>query len=1044
MFSHFFIQRPVFAAVVSILITLMGALAMTALPVARYPELAPPTINVRASYPGANAQVVAETVANPIEEEVNGVENMLTMSSVSANDGSMSLTVTFQTGTDLDIANVLVQNRVSVAESRLPEEVRRRGVNVRKRSTDVVMYVGFFSPDGRYDDTFISNYVTRNVKNELSRVDGVGDVTVFGVGDFSMRVWLDPDRLAALNMSADQVVNSIRDQNVQVAAGVIGGAPAPAGIATQYIVTTQGRLEQPGEFEQIVLRTDDDGSIVTLGEVARVELGAETYNYLSQFRGKPSATVAIYQIPGANLLSVANLTKQTLEEQKKSFPQGLDYFIAYDSTDVVTASIEEVVETLFITLILVILTVYIFLQDFRATLIPAATIPVSLVGTFAALLVLGYSINQMTLFGLVLVIGIVVDDAIVVVENTSRHLANGLSAKEAAMKAMKEISGAVIATTLVLLAVFVPTIFMGGITGTLFRQFAVTISIATVFSSINALTLSPALCALILKPPKAEPRGFFKLFDNSLDRTRKGYLGVVGIALRRAVIGLIVFAALTVSAIMGLGSLPTGFVPQEDEGYCMVNFQLPEGATIERTKFVMDEINSAVEELPAVKSWLTVGGFSIFDQAASSAAGFAIITFDNWSERTSADLSMESLINQLNAKLAQFQDTVAFAFAPPSLPGVGISSGFTYMLQDRGGVGLESLSDMANTIIDEGNAQTGLTGLSTPYRANTPQLYLDVDREQLTRMGIPLGSLFSTLQIYLGSAYVNDFTLLGNIFRVTAQADAPFRAQPEDIGNLRIPGAGGTMVPISSVTTIEETLGPQTVTRFNVYPAIRILGEASPGFSSGQALGIMENMSASILPPSMGYAWADLSLQEKLATGSATTIFILAVVLVYLVLAAQYESWTIPISVCLSVPTAILGAVLGCYIRGFDNNVYTQIGIVLLIGLATKSAILIVEFAKTQRESGMSTFDAALSAANLRFRAVLMTAFSFILGVIPLVIAAGAGAVSRQVLGTVVFVGMLVATVVSLVCVPMLYFLVQTAMEKLTGKKPEAKETVKS
>jgi len=1039
MFSQFFIQRPVFAAVISIVITLAGALAMTALPVARYPELAPPTINVSASYPGASAEVVAETVANPIEEEVNGVENMLSMSSVSANDGSMSLTVTFQTGTDLDIANVLVQNRVSVAESRLPEEVRRRGVNVKKRSTDVVMYVGFFSPDGRYDDTFISNYVTRNVKNELSRVYGVGDVTVFGTGDFSMRIWLDPDRLAALDMAASDVVRAIQDQNVQVAAGTIGGSPAPDGIATQYIVTTQGRLEQPEEFEQVVLRTDEDGSTVRLRDVARVELGSETYNFISQFRGTPSATVAIYQIPGANLLQVAEAAKATLEEQKERFPQGLDYFIAYDSTDVVTASIEEVVETLFITLILVVLTVYIFLQSFRATLIPAATIPVSLIGTFAVMLGLGYSINQMTLFGLVLVIGIVVDDAIVVVENASRHLAAGLSPKEAASKAMKEISGAVIATTLVLLAVFVPTVFMGGITGTLFRQFAVTISIATIFSSINALTLSPALCGLLLRPPREKHTGFFHLFNSSLDRTRTGYLGIVRLALRRAIIGLVLFAGMTAAALMGLGSLPTGFVPQEDEGYCMVSFQLPEGATLQRTEAVMDEINSAVENLPAVKSWVTIGGFSLFDQAVSSAAGFAIITFDNWNERTAANLSMEALIDQLNARLATFQDTVAFAFAPPSLPGVGISSGFTYMLQDRGGVGLETLSDMANIVIEEGNAQSGLTGLNTPYRANTPQIYLDLDREQLTRMGIPLQSIFSTLQIYLGSAYVNDFTYLGNIFRVTAQADAPFRAQPGDIGNLRLPGAGGTMVPISSVTTIEETLGPQTVTRFNVYPAIRILGEAAPGFSSGQALGIMENMSSSLLPQSMGYSWADLSLQETLATGSATAIFILAVVLVYLVLAAQYESWTIPLSVCLSVPTAILGAVLGCYIRGFDNNVYTQIGIVLLIGLATKSAILIVEFAKSEREAGKSTFDAALNAARLRFRAVLMTAFSFILGVIPLVIAAGAGAVSRQVLGTVVFVGMLVATVVSLVCVPMLYYLVQTAMEKITGTSPAAK-----
>lgn len=1049
MFSHFFIDRPVFAAVISIVITLMGGLALMVLPIARYPDLAPPTINVSTVYPGANAVTVAETVANPIELEVNGVENMLYLSSVSGNDGSMNLTVTFRTGTDLDIANVLVQNRVSVAEARLPEEVRRQGVTVRKRSTDVVMYLGFYSPDGRYNDTFISNYVTQNIKKELARVDGVGDVTVFGTGDFSMRVWLDPERLTELDLSASEVVQSISEQNVQVAAGIVGGAPAPTGIARQYVVTTQGRLETPQDFEEIIVRVDDDGSVVTLGEVARIELGAETYNFVSQLEGGPSATVAIYQIPGANLIAVADGVKALLDELEPTFPEGFTYTVAYDSTDVVNASIKEVVVTLFITLVLVVLTVYVFLQNFRATIIPAITIPVSLIGTFAVMLALGFSINQLTLFGLVLVIGIVVDDAIVVVENTTRHLADGLSPKEAAKRAMSEVSGAVIATTLVLLAVFVPTVFMGGITGTLFRQFAITISIATVFSSINALTLSPALCGVLLRAQDGEPGGFFRWFNKTLDATRGGYLGLVRFALRRALVGLVLFIGLSVVAILGLNELPTGFVPQEDEGYCLISFQLPDGATLERTKAVMDQINQFADELPAVRTYISIGGYSLLDQAVTSAAGFLVITFDDWSEREAPELQMEALIGQLNRKLATMQDAVAFAFAPPSLPGVGISGGFTYMLQDRRGVGLETLGEMAQTLIDDGNAQSGLTQLNTPFRANTPQVYVDMNREQLKRMGASLQSAFSTLQIYLGSAYVNDFTMLGQIYRVTAQADAPFRATPEDIGRLELKGADGRMVPLSSVSTIEETLGPQTVTRFNVYPAIRILGQAAPGFSSGQALDIMESMSAQVLPPSMGYAWSELSLQEKLATGSTGIIFLMAVVLVYLVLAAQYESWTIPISVCLSVPTALLGAVLGCYLRDFDNNVYTQIGIVLLIGLATKSAILIVEFAKAERESGKSTFDAALSAADLRFRAVLMTAFSFILGVIPLVFAAGAGAVSRQVLGTVVFVGMLVATVVSLVCVPMLYFLIQSGMEKLTGKSaapksPEKPEAAKA
>jgi len=1038
MFSHFFIDRPVFAGVVSIVIVLLGVIAMTALPVARYPDLAPPTVNVSTVYPGANAMTVADTVANPIEKEVNGVENMLYMSSVSANNGRMDLTVTFNTGTDLDIANVLVQNRVSVAESRLPEEARRQGVTVKKRSTDVVMYIGFNSPDGTFNDTFISNYVSQNIKTELARINGVGDVMVYGTGDFSMRVWLDPDKLKFLRMSASEVTQAIQDQNVQVAAGTVGSAPAPPGTAIQYVVSTQGRLVEPEEFEAIVLRTGEDGSVVTVGDVGWVELGSETYDFVSQLEGKPSATVAIYQLPGANLMDVASQLRQKLEELRKDFPSGLDYTVAYDSTDVVSASIHEVIVTLFITLILVVLTVYLFLQNFRATIIPSVTIPVSLIGTFAVMLVLGFSINQLTLFGLVLVIGIVVDDAIVVVENTTRHIAAGLTPKAAAKKAMSEVSGAVIATTLVLLAVFVPTTFMGGITGELFRQFAVTISIATVFSSINALTLSPALCGLLLRKQDSEPGGIFKWFNNTLDRTRNVYLKAVGFALRKAAFGLVVFLGLTVAALWGLGGLPGGFVPQEDEGYCMISFQLPDGATLQRTKEVMDQMNQAIEKLPAVKTFITVGGYSLLDSAATTSAGFAIVTFDDWSERKSPELGMTALIQRLNGELAKMQDAIAFSFAPPSLPGVGLTGGFTFMLQDRRGVGLSVLESMSATIIEDGEAQTGLTQMNTPFRADTPQIFLDINRPQLQRMGVPMGALFSTLQIYLGSAYINDFTLLGQIYKVTVQADAPYRASPEDIGRLEMVGRSGEMVPISSVASVREVLGPQTVTRFNLYPSIKIMGQAAPGFSSGQAMEIMESMAADVLPPSMGYAWSELSLQEKLAAGSANAIFILAVILVYLVLAAQYESWTIPISVCLSVPTALLGAVLGCYIRQFDNNVYTQIGIVLLIGLATKSAILIVEFAKSERESVKSTFDAALSAADLRFRAVLMTAFSFILGVSPLVVAAGAGAVSRQVLGTVVFVGMLVATVVSLVCVPMLYYLIQATMEKFGGKGAQA------
>ena len=1034
MFSRIFIERPIFACVISIVITLMGGIAMTALPIARYPEIAPPTVNVTASYPGADAVTVAETVAAPIEEEVNGVDGMLYLSSVCSNSGAMTLTVTFQAGTDVDNATVLVQNRVSAAEPRLPEEARRLGIMVKKSSTESVMYLAISSPDGTYDDLFLSNYVSQRIKNEIARVPGVGDVQNYGTGDYSMRVWLDVDALKKLGLTAQEVIDAIRDQNVQVAAGQIGAAPVPEGTTREFSISVNGRLSDPEEFRQIVIKTSSDGRLVRVKDVGRVELGAEDYSFFSLLDGKPSATIAVYQIPGSNIMAVAEGVRSKMEELAKTFPRGLTYTIAQDSTDVITASIKEVIGTLFITLVLVILTVYVFLQDWRATLIPAVTIPVSLVGTFAVMLALGYSINILTLFGLVLVIGIVVDDAIVVVENVSRHLAAGLRPKEATLKAMNEVFGPVIATTLVLLAVFVPTIFMSGITGQLFRQFAVTISVATVFSSINALTLSPALCGILLRAPDKKPRGLFRLFNSGMDRATAGYTGLVKFFLRKATIGLVLFLAISGIGIWGLGQLPSGFVPQEDEGYCMVSYMGPDGSSIQETRKVAEQINVIVKQTPGLKNFITVGGFSLIDGAVNPSAGFVILTLDDWSQRTTPETQMDTIVQRLNGKLSGVMDAIAFAFVTPSLPGVGLSGGFSYILQDRSGVGLGVLENMSSSIIADGNAQSGLDGLSTTFRASVPQLRVNVDRDQVKQKGITLSEVFSTLSIYLGSSYVNDFTMFGKTYKVKAQSEGIFRANPDDIGHLELRGREGKMLPVSAVASIEDTVGPQTVTRFNLYPSIKILGAVAPGFSSGQAIEIMENLSAQVLPPSMGFAWTDLSYQEKMATGSTSIIFLFSVLLVYLVLAAQYESWTIPISVCLSVPTALFGAVLGCVLRGYDNNVYTQIGIVLLIGLATKSAILIVEFAKVQNESGKSPFEAAMDAARLRFRAVLMTAFSFILGVIPLVVAAGAGAESRKVLGTVVFIGMVVATGVSLLCVPMLYFLIQTAKDRFKKK----------
>jgi HAE1 family hydrophobic/amphiphilic exporter-1 len=1035
MFSLFFIRRPIFAAVISIFIVIIGLVALVALPIARYPDLAPPTVQISAIYPGADAATVAETVAAPIEQEVNGVEGMIYMQSVSANDGTMNLTVTFAPGTDLDTANVLTQNRVAIAEAKLPEEVKRMGVTVKKQSTDVVMYIALTSPGGTYDDAFLSNFAWQRIRDELARVDDVGNVTVYGAGQMSMRIWLDPERMKSFDLSATEVVNAIRLQNVQVAGGRIGASPAPASVQNEFTVNVRGRLSDVAEFESIVVKAGAGGGLVRIRDIARVEIGSDLYSIRSSLNGTSAATLAINQIPGSNILAVAEGAKATMKELSASFPDDVEYKVVYDNTNVVNASIKNVVVTLISALLLVVLTVYIFLQNFRATIIPAITIPVALIGTFAVLLAFGYSLNQLTLFGLVLVIGIVVDDAIVVVENTTSWIAKGLSSQEAAEEAMKEVSGPVIATTLVLLAVFIPTTFMAGITGTLFKQFAVTISIATVFSSINALTLSPALAALLLKEQKEPTKGFFFRFNRTLEKSTNLYLGLTKFAIRRVVFSVLLFIAMAGFAVVGLGSLPTGFVPQEDEGYCLVNIQLPDGATLERTNKTIEELNGMLSGIEGVADIVSISGYSIINSSAASNTGLMIVVFEPWSERKGPALHQKGILQQVNQRLSSYKDGFAFGFPVPSLPGVGTSGGFTFMLQDRGGIGLGELQKTAQEMIADGNAQSSLTGVNTTFRSSIPQIFVDIDREQVMKMGIPMNSVFETLQVYLGSAYVNDFTQFGRTFQVKAQADAPYRAVPGDIGKLQLRNAEGSMTPLGSIASVEESYGPATVTRFNLYPSIKIMGNPAPGFSSGQAMDIVEDMASEKLPGTMGYSWSELSFQEKQASGGTSVIFLFAILMVYLVLAAQYESWSIPVSVVLSVPTALLGAVAAVMLRGMDNNVYTQIGIVLLIGLSTKSAILIVEFAKVLREDGKSVFDAAIEATRLRFRAVLMTAFSFILGVIPLLIASGAGAESQKVIGTSVFGGMLVATALSLAAVPMLYYVIQTLSEKSSKKK---------
>lgn len=1035
MFSHFFIRRPIFAAVIAIVIMLLGGFALLGLPVERYPNIAPPSITVDAVYPGADAKTVADTVAAVIEKEVNGVEGMLYMNSVSANDGTMKLTVTFATGSDLDMANVLVQNRVAKAIPQLPQEVQRLGVKTQKKSTDANLYVGFYSDGGKYDDLYLANFVALRVKDEVARVPGVGEVQAFGAGDYSMRIWLDPEKMKARGLVADDIVAAVREQNLQVAAGQIGEPPIPAGQAYQMTINVKGRLLEAGEFGNIVLRIGTDGQVLRIRDVAEVELGAKTSVMGASLNGQPAATIAVYQIPGENALNVVEGVRKKLAELAPGFPEGLQYKVIFDNTVVIKASIKEVVVTLFATLVLVVLTVYLFLQNFRATLIPSATIPVSLVGTFAAMAAMGYSINMFTLFGLVLVIGIVVDDAIVVVENCTRLIdEEGMEPKEAAKKAMIEISGPVIATTLVLLAVFVPTTFMAGITGQLFKQFAVTISVATVFSTINALTLSPALCGILLRPTRQGARkGFFGLFNRTLDATKTGYLKAVSLALRKSAIGLVLFLSMSAVAFLGFGQLPGGFVPQEDEGYCMVNVLLPEASSLERTQAFLGKVNALIAQVDGIEDYMTISGFSILDGAAIPNAGFCLLTFKHWDERP--DRHQSQIVRDLNVALSQLKEGIAMAFPMPSLPGVGMSGGLVMQLQDRGGVGMETLQQVANEFIGDGNTQSGLSGMYTTFRANVPQLFVDIDRDQVLSKNVPLSAVFNALQYYYGSVYLNDFTYMNRVFQVKAQAAPEFRRQPGQILQMEIRNRDGKTLPLGAVAGIKEILGPQSVNRYNTYPSAKIMGQPGAGYSTGQAMAIVEDMGRTKLPASMGVEWTELSYQEKAAQGSSNMIYALAIILVYLVLAAQYESWSIPVSVCLSVPTALLGAVIALMVARFDNNVYAQVGVVLLIGLCTKTAILIVEFAKVEREGGKGIFEAAMSAANLRFRAVLMTAFSFILGVIPLLTAAGAGAASRKVLGATVFGGMLVATIASLVFVPMLYYIVQAAKEKSGRKK---------
>jgi len=1041
-FSHFFIRRPIFAVVLSIVIVLVGLIAMYQLPIAQYPEIVPPTVVVSAVYPGANPQVVAETVATPIEQEVNGVQNMLYMSSTSTSDGVMSLTITFKLGTDLDIAQVLVQNRVAIALPKLPEEVRRLGVTTTKRSPELTLVVSLISPDDSRDELYVGNYAFLQVKDQLARLPGVGEVTVFGARDFSMRLWLDPEGLASRNMIASDVVSAIREQNLQVAAGTIAQPPVPGGNDFQLTISTQGRLLDEQQFGDIIVKQGAQGQVTRVRDVARVELAARDYSVISQLNGKPSAALVIWQLPGSNAIDTSNAVRAKMEELKRTFPQGLDYAILYDTTLFSRESIAAVIHTLFEAVMLVVVVVIVFLQSWRASIIPLLAVPVSLIGTLAVMKLLGFSLNNLSLFGLVLAIGIVVDDAIVVVENVERNIALGLSPVEATKKAMNEVSGAVVAVALVLCAVFIPTAFVTGITGQFYRQFALTIAVSTLISAFNSLTLSPALSAMLLQGHHAKKDWFatimdkalgwfFRLFNKSFERATHGYTRVVGATVRRRGIALAVYAGLLALTWLGFKIVPTGFIPAQDSGYLVVFAQLPEGASLERTHKIISRAGEIARAIPGVKGTAEFPGFNLIVNGNLPNAGTIFVPLEDFEKRKDPRKSAKAIMNQLYARYGELRDARVLVLPPPPVQGLGSTAGFKMMIQDRADVGLDTLADASFRMMVNGSQTPGLAQVFTTFTIRVPQIFVDVDRVKAKSMGVALSDVNDTLQTYLGSLYVNDFNRFGRTYQVTAQADANFRLQPEDIPKLKTRNSAGEMVPLGTLVDVRETTGPDKVIRYNMYPAADINGVAMPGVSSGQAIALAEQLAAKELPQGMSYEWTDLTFQEILAGNTIIFIFPLCVLLVFLTLAAQYESWSLPLAIILIVPMCLLSAIAGIWIRSMDINIFTQIGLIVLVGLASKNAILIVEFAKQLEDSGKSITDAAIEAARLRLRPILMTAFAFILGVAPLVLASGAGAEMRRALGTTVFFGMLGVTFFGLILTPVFYVVIR----KVTARK---------
>ncbi len=1052
MISRFFIDRPVFANVLAILTILFGFVAVTRLPIEQYPSITPPTVVVTTVYPGANAKVVADTVAAPIEQQVNGVENMMYMSSTSSADGSYSLTITFEIGTNLDDAQVLVQNRIAVAEPTLPEEVRRQGVTVKKQSSNILLVVSLTSEDGTFKPLFLSNYATLRLRDELSRVKGVGEVTVKGAGSYSMRVWMDPDKMAARQLTTQDIIAALARQNVQVAAGQVGQPPNPSGQAFQLTVTTLGRLTDVPQFEEIVVKSGANGQIVYLRDVARVELGGQSYDSFEARSGMPAANILVYQLPGSNALDVATRVIAAMEKIRPTLPQGMEFTIPFNTTKFVDSAISNVYKTLIEAGLLVLIVILVFLQSWRALLVPATTVPVTLIGAFAFMYLFGFSINLLTLFGLILAIGIVVDDAIVIVENASHHIEEGMAPREATIKAMNEVTGPVIAITFVLLAVFVPTAFLGGITGQMYRQFALTIAATAVISAVNALTLKPAQCAAYLRPHTGK-NVFTRIFDFVYKPVERAYTWIVRMLLRVWWLVFVAFFALGYGTWKWYNEVPTGFLPQEDQGYAVVAVQLPDSASLDRTREVairMNEVLGRYREAGTVENWFVLGGLSLLDGTAAPNGATAFIAWTDWSKRTKPEQSQARLVQALQMELIQFKEANIFVIIPPSIQGLGFSGGFEMKIEDRGGVGLEVLQERTQAMIAEAAKHPEIApppATRSTFRAGVPQIYLNIDREKAEKMGVPLNDVFAALQANLGSIYVNDFNKFDRTYQVRIQADAQFRGDTELLRRLEVRNRDGGRVPLGTLLDVEVRVGPQSIMRYNLYPSATISGSTRDfRVSSGQALERMEKIAAEVLPQTMGYEWTSIAYQERrlapkpieflglsLKLSESVMVFGFAVLLVYLVLAAQYESWLLPLAVILVVPLGILGVVAGVAIRGLDNNIYTQIGVVLIIALASKNAILIVEFARELRLTGQSIRDAAVTAAKMRFRPIIMTSIAFILGVVPLVFATGAGAASRQSLGTAVFGGMITSTVLAVFFVPAFYVAIQSLVELING-----------